>query len=108
MVFYKCMGKISDLKNEDQATKVVSIADEHITEVWSSDARTSRVIRQQGIHKDVPSARQAAEEISLLACCYGHQFSKELGTPGKKACFGYPQLILSPITRGKFFRQHVR
>lgn len=64
MVFYKCTGKISDLKNKDQATRVVSIANECVIKAWSSDVRTSGVIRKQGIHKDAPSAGQVAEESS--------------------------------------------
>jgi len=63
------MGKISDLKNEDQATKVVSIANECVIKSWSWDVRTSGVIGEQGIHKDVPSAGQVAEETSLVAGC---------------------------------------
>ena len=31
--------------------------------------RTSGVIGEQGIHKDVPSAGQVAEETSLVAGC---------------------------------------
>lgn len=64
MVFCKNTGKISDLKNEDQATGVVSIANECVIKARSSDVRTSGVLRKQGIHKDAPSAGQVAEENS--------------------------------------------
>lgn len=98
------MGKTSDLKNVEPATTVASIANECVIKAWSSDARTSGVIREQGIRKDVPSAGQVAEETSLLAGCYSHQVCKELGILGvQKGVLSLSSTNTEPHKQGEIF-----
>lgn len=63
--------------------------------------RTSGVSQQQSINKDVSSARQ----VPANTLCELVAVAMELA---KRQCFVYPQLILSPISRGEFLRPCVR
>lgn len=65
MVYYKCTGEIPDRQTKDKATEVLSRANEDVIKVRSSHVRTSGVIQQQSINKDVSNARQVPEEDSL-------------------------------------------
>lgn len=64
-VFYKCTGEIPGLQTKDQATEVISRANDCVIKVRSSNVRTSGVIQQQSINKDVSSARQVPDNTSL-------------------------------------------
>lgn len=64
-MFYKYTGEIPDLQTKDKATEVISKANEYVIKVRSANMRTSGVIQQQSINKDVSSSRQVPEEISL-------------------------------------------
>lgn len=101
MVYYKCTGEIPDRQTKDKATEVLSRANEDVIKVRSSHVRTSGVIQQQSINKDVSNARQVPEEDSLWAGCCGHGC-------GKKAMLCLSWANTEPHKLGKFFRLCVR